>query len=46
MRIEEENDTSHLETTFTTSKKTSKDNHTPKEKNYSCKEEEKVKYEE
>ena len=40
MRIEEEDDTSHLETTFAASKKTSKDKHTLKVKNCSYKEEE------
>ena len=39
MRIEEEDDTYHLETTLATSKKTSKDKHTPKEKTCSCEEE-------
>ena len=40
MRIEEEDDTYHLETTFATSKKTSKDKHTLKVETCSCKEEE------
>ena len=46
MRIEEKEDTYHLETTFVTSKKTSKDTHTPKAKTCSCKEEEKEEDEE
>jgi len=37
MRIEDEDGTSHLETTFSTSKKNSKDKHTPKEKTCNCK---------
>ena len=46
MRIEEEDDTSHLETIFVASKKTSKDKHTPKGKTCICKEDEKEEDEE
>ena len=46
MRIEEQDDTYHLETTFAASKKTSKDKHTLKAKTCSCKEEEKKEDEE
>eukprot|EP00253_Pinus_taeda_P001590 PITA_01590 len=46
MRIEEEDGTSHLETTFSTSKKNSKDKHIEKGKPCSCKDEEKEEEEE
>ena len=46
MRIEEEDNTSHLERTFAASKKTSKEKHTSKVKTCSCKEEEKEEDEE
>lgn len=46
MRIEEEVDTSHLETTFSASKKNSKDKQTSKVKTCNCKDEEKEEDEE
>ena len=46
MRIEEGDGTSHRETIFATSKKTSKEKHTLKAKTCSCKEEEKEEDEE
>eukprot|EP00253_Pinus_taeda_P007483 PITA_07483 len=46
IRIEEEDDTSHLETTFSASKKNSKENQTPKAKTCNCKDEEKEEDEE
>jgi len=46
MRIEEEDGTSHLETTFYTSKKNSKDMKTLKEKTCNCKDDEKEEDEE
>ena len=46
MRIEEEDGTSHLETTFAASKKNSKDKQTSKGKTCNCKDEEKEEDEE
>ena len=46
MRIEEEDGTSHLETTFSASNKNSKDMQTLKEKTCNCKDEEKEEDEE
>eukprot|EP00253_Pinus_taeda_P002313 PITA_02313 len=44
MRIEEEDDTSHLETTFVASKKNTKDKQTPKAKTCNCKDEDREEF--